>query len=98
MSSRNPKGAEQNYVPKIPEVKSSPTRLVDPEGRESIRIYSTDKKPGDIPICLYCSGSLEDLLNESLIRRIKMALLIKFAVATWLWTSLSKGTISLFPK
>ncbi len=47
---RDPKGAGQNYVPKIPQVIAA-TRLVDPEGRESI-VFTAPTEPGEYPfIC-----------------------------------------------
>ncbi len=47
---RDPKGAEQNYVPKIPQVIAA-TRLVDPEGRESL-VFVAPTEPGEYPfIC-----------------------------------------------
>lgn len=47
---RDPKGAEQNYVPKIPQVIAA-TRLVDPEGRESL-VFIAPTEPGEYPfIC-----------------------------------------------
>lgn len=51
---RNPKGAEQNYVPKIPEVIIA-TRLVDPEGRESI-VFTVPNVPGDYPFVCTVPG------------------------------------------
>lgn len=51
---RNPKGAEQNYVPKIPEVIIA-TRLVDPEGRESI-VFTAPTEPGDYPFVCTVPG------------------------------------------
>lgn len=47
---RDPKGAEQNFIPKIPEVIIA-TRLVNPEGRETI-VFTAPSTPGDYPyIC-----------------------------------------------
>lgn len=47
---RDPKGAEQDYIPKIPEVIIA-TRLVDPEGSETI-VFTAPTIPGDYPyIC-----------------------------------------------
>ncbi|GAB3226171.1 ThuA domain-containing protein [Algoriphagus aestuariicola] len=47
---RDPKGAEQNYVPKIPQVIAA-TKLVDPEGRESL-VFVAPTEPGEYPfIC-----------------------------------------------
>jgi putative membrane-bound dehydrogenase-like protein len=51
---RNPKGAEQNYVPKIPEVIIA-TRLVDPEGRESI-VFTAPTEPGEYPFVCTVPG------------------------------------------
>ncbi|OYX12102.1 MAG: hypothetical protein B7Z16_16915, partial [Algoriphagus sp. 32-45-6] len=41
---RDPKGAEMNYVPKIPQVIAA-TRLVDPEGRETL-VFVAPTEPG----------------------------------------------------
>jgi putative membrane-bound dehydrogenase-like protein len=47
---RDPKGAEMNYIPQIPEVIIS-TRLVDPEGSETI-VFTAPSTPGEYPyIC-----------------------------------------------
>src|SRR5690606_7850624 len=47
---RDPKGAEQQYVPKMPEVIVA-SRLVDPEGNESL-VFTAPSEPGDYPyIC-----------------------------------------------
>lgn len=47
---RDPKGAAQNYVPKMPEVIVA-TRLVDPEGSESL-VFTAPTEPGQYPyIC-----------------------------------------------
>lgn len=47
---RDPKGATLNFVPKIPQVIAA-TRLVDPEGRESI-VFTAPTEPGEYPfIC-----------------------------------------------
>jgi azurin len=51
---RAPKGAEQNYVPKIPEVIIA-TRLVDPEGRESI-VFTAPTEPGEYPFVCTVPG------------------------------------------
>lgn len=51
---RDPKGAEQNYVPKIPEVIIA-TRLVDPEGRESI-VFTAPTEPGEYPFVCTVPG------------------------------------------
>jgi putative membrane-bound dehydrogenase-like protein len=51
---RNPKGAEQNFVPKIPEVIIA-TRLVDPEGRESI-VFTAPTEPGEYPFVCTVPG------------------------------------------
>ena len=44
---RDPKGAEQEYVPKIPEVIVA-TRLVNPEGRETL-VFTAPDEPGEYP-------------------------------------------------
>lgn len=47
---RDPQGAELNYIPKIPEVIIA-TRLVDPEGSETL-VFTAPSIPGDYPyIC-----------------------------------------------
>jgi putative membrane-bound dehydrogenase-like protein len=47
---RDPKGAEQQYVPNMPEVIVA-SRLVDPEGNESL-VFTAPTEPGDYPyIC-----------------------------------------------
>jgi len=51
---RNPKGAEQNYVPKIPEVIIA-TRLIDPNGKESI-VFTVPNVPGDYPFVCTVPG------------------------------------------
>ncbi|WP_075352690.1 PVC-type heme-binding CxxCH protein [Algoriphagus marinus] len=51
---RDPKGAAQNYVPKIPEVIIA-TRLVDPEGRESI-VFTAPTEPGEYPFVCTVPG------------------------------------------
>jgi azurin len=51
---RDPKGAEQNYVPKIPQVIAA-TLLVDPEGRESI-VFTAPTEPGDYPFVCTVPG------------------------------------------
>ncbi|TFV97944.1 dehydrogenase [Algoriphagus kandeliae] len=51
---RNPKGAEQNYVPSIPEVIIA-TRLVDPEGRESL-VFVAPSEPGEYPFVCTVPG------------------------------------------
>jgi putative membrane-bound dehydrogenase-like protein len=51
---RDPKGAEQNYVPKIPQVIAA-TRLVDPEGRESI-VFTAPTEPGEYPFVCTVPG------------------------------------------
>lgn len=44
---RDPKGAEKDYVPQIPQVIVA-TRLVNPEGRETI-VFTAPDKPGEYP-------------------------------------------------
>ncbi|OOG73658.1 PVC-type heme-binding CxxCH protein [Algoriphagus sp. A40] len=51
---RDPKGAEQNYVPKIPQVIAA-TRLVTPEGRESI-VFTAPTEPGEYPFVCTVPG------------------------------------------
>ncbi|MDF2157937.1 PVC-type heme-binding CxxCH protein [Algoriphagus sp. CAU 1675] len=51
---RNPKGAEQNFVPKIPQVIAA-TRLVDPEGRESL-VFTAPTEPGEYPFVCTVPG------------------------------------------
>ena len=51
---RDPKGAEQNYVPKIPQVIAA-TRLVDPEGRETI-VFTAPTEPGEYPFVCTVPG------------------------------------------
>jgi putative membrane-bound dehydrogenase-like protein len=51
---RNPKGAEQNFVPKIPEVIIA-TRLVDPNGKESI-VFTVPNIPGEYPFVCTVPG------------------------------------------
>ncbi|WP_035463811.1 PVC-type heme-binding CxxCH protein [Algoriphagus vanfongensis] len=51
---RDPKGAEQNYVPNIPEVIAA-TPLVDPEGRESI-VFTAPTEPGEYPFVCTVPG------------------------------------------
>ncbi|WP_103925187.1 PVC-type heme-binding CxxCH protein [Algoriphagus boritolerans] len=51
---RDPKGAEQNYVPKIPQVIAA-TLLVDPEGRESI-VFTAPTEPGEYPFVCTVPG------------------------------------------
>jgi azurin len=51
---RDPKGAEQNFVPKIPQVIAA-TRLVDPEGRESI-VFTAPTEPGEYPFVCTVPG------------------------------------------
>lgn len=51
---RDPKGAEMNYVPKIPQVIAA-TRLVDPEGRESL-VFLAPTEPGDYPFVCTVPG------------------------------------------
>lgn len=51
---RDPKGAEQNYVPKIPQVIAA-TRLVDPEGRESL-VFVAPNEPGEYPFVCTVPG------------------------------------------
>ena len=47
---RDPKGMEQNFIPKIPEVIIA-TKLINPEGSESL-VFTAPSKPGDYPyIC-----------------------------------------------
>lgn len=51
---RDPKGAEMNYVPKIPQVIAA-TRLVDPEGRESL-VFVAPTEPGEYPFVCTVPG------------------------------------------
>lgn len=51
---RDPKGAELQYVPKIPQVIAA-TRLVDPEGRESI-VFTAPTEPGEYPFVCTVPG------------------------------------------
>ena len=51
---RDPKGAQQNFVPKIPQVIAA-TRLVDPEGRESI-VFTAPTEPGEYPFVCTVPG------------------------------------------
>ncbi len=51
---RNPKGAEQNYVPKMTEVITA-TRLVDPQGRETL-VFTAPDKPGEYPFVCTVPG------------------------------------------
>ncbi|SFG39001.1 putative membrane-bound dehydrogenase domain-containing protein [Algoriphagus hitonicola] len=51
---RNPRGAEQNYVPEIPEVIVA-TALVDPEGRESL-VFTAPTEPGEYPFVCTVPG------------------------------------------
>ncbi|MFC5190826.1 PVC-type heme-binding CxxCH protein [Algoriphagus aquatilis] len=51
---RDPKGAEMNFVPKIPQVISA-TRLVDPEGRESL-VFVAPTEPGEYPFVCTVPG------------------------------------------
>ncbi|MDX5337437.1 MAG: plastocyanin/azurin family copper-binding protein, partial [Cyclobacteriaceae bacterium] len=51
---RDPKGAEQNYVPKIPQVIAA-TLLVDPEGRESL-VFIAPTEPGEYPFVCTVPG------------------------------------------
>ncbi|MGM0947203.1 MAG: PVC-type heme-binding CxxCH protein [Bacteroidota bacterium] len=51
---RNPRGAEQNYVPQIPEVIVA-TALVDPEGRESL-VFTAPTEPGEYPFVCTVPG------------------------------------------
>ncbi|SDC81153.1 putative membrane-bound dehydrogenase domain-containing protein [Algoriphagus faecimaris] len=51
---RNPRGAEQNYVPQIPEVIIA-TALVDPEGRESL-VFTAPTEPGEYPFVCTVPG------------------------------------------
>lgn len=51
---RNPRGAEQNYVPEIPEVIIA-TALVDPEGRESL-VFTAPTEPGEYPFVCTVPG------------------------------------------
>ncbi|TXK36853.1 dehydrogenase [Pontibacter qinzhouensis] len=47
---RDPKGADKQYVPQMPEIIIA-TKLVDPEGRETL-VFTVPDKPGDYPfIC-----------------------------------------------
>lgn len=51
---RDPKGAEMNYVPKIPQVIAA-TRLVDPEGRETL-VFVAPTEPGEYPFVCTVPG------------------------------------------
>tara|TARA_R110002020_G_scaffold184120_1_gene380959 strand:- start:49284 stop:52829 length:3546 start_codon:yes stop_codon:yes gene_type:complete len=51
---RDPKGAEQNYVPKMKEVIIA-TKLVDPEGRETL-VFKAPGKPGKYPFVCTVPG------------------------------------------
>lgn len=51
---RDPKGAEQNYVPKMKEVIIA-TKLVDPEGRETL-VFNAPTKPGEYPFVCTVPG------------------------------------------
>ncbi len=51
---RNPKGAEQNYVPSIPQVIAA-TQLIDPEGRESL-VFIAPTEPGEYPFVCTVPG------------------------------------------
>lgn len=51
---RDPKGAEQNYVPNIPEVIAA-TALVDPEGVETI-VFTAPTEPGEYPFVCTVPG------------------------------------------
>lgn len=51
---RDPKGAEMNFVPKIPQVIAA-TRLVDPEGRESL-VFVAPTEPGEYPFVCTVPG------------------------------------------
>lgn len=47
---RDPKGMEQNFIPKMPEIIIA-TKLINPEGNESL-VFTAPNKPGDYPyIC-----------------------------------------------
>lgn len=51
---RDPKGAEQNYVPKMKEVIVA-TRLVNPEGKETL-VFTAPKEPGEYPFVCTVPG------------------------------------------
>ncbi|MEP2347791.1 MAG: PVC-type heme-binding CxxCH protein [Algoriphagus sp.] len=51
---RNTKGAEQNFVPKIPEVIVA-SRLVDPNGKESL-VFTVPTEPGEYPFVCTVPG------------------------------------------
>jgi azurin len=51
---RDPKGAEQNYVPKMKEVIIA-TKLVNPEGRETL-VFKAPSKPGKYPFVCTVPG------------------------------------------
>ncbi|MEX2591959.1 MAG: PVC-type heme-binding CxxCH protein [Anditalea sp.] len=51
---RDPKGAEQNFIPKIPEVIIA-TRLVNPEGSETL-VFTAPTTPGDYPFVCTVPG------------------------------------------
>ncbi len=51
---RDPKGAEQNFVPKMKEVIIA-TKLVDPEGKETL-VFKAPTKPGEYPFVCTVPG------------------------------------------
>ncbi|QCR22283.1 PVC-type heme-binding CxxCH protein [Pontibacter sp. SGAir0037] len=51
---RDPKGAEKHYVPKMQEVIVA-TRLVDPQGRETL-VFTAPDKPGEYPFVCTVPG------------------------------------------
>jgi putative membrane-bound dehydrogenase-like protein len=51
---RDPKGAEKNYVPKMPEVIIA-TKLIDPQGRETL-VFTAPDKPGEYPFVCTVPG------------------------------------------
>jgi azurin len=51
---RDPKGAEQNFVPKISEIIVA-TRLVDPNGKESL-VFTVPNEPGEYPFVCTVPG------------------------------------------
>ena len=61
---RDPKGAEQNYVPKMKEVIIA-TKLVDPEGRETL-VFNAPTEPGEYPFVCTVPGHWR-LMNGVLI-------------------------------
>jgi len=63
---RDPKGAEQNYVPKMKEVIIA-TKLVDPEGRETL-VFNAPTKSGEYPFVCTVPGHWR-LMNGVLIVR-----------------------------